>query len=517
MDQLNRSLADVGRRGRFMRNACFTVIFASLLTSQYLLWSYRELSGPGDQLDYYKQAAKLLPFTHYAYGPVYFVVIRFIHDVFNLDWFLVSKITSWFSALGFLVICHYLFKRVLGESRAWLGTLLVAVNPTFIGESYDALTVMLGSVLVLTAVFLTLSTRLDRPQTWFVPGLMFAIAYLTRFQALGLVLGALFGIFFIPSGRLTFKIKSGLMLLLGAALPVLLWNGLLLWYQGFIPQNRNYLHLAVPLVSLQSWSDAEALHKYHSFWDVLTSDWSAPLRIAGFAAHEAVKFPFGIGYQLLFVGAGWLVPGAVIAAGREEHRRPWLFAFVLGLVATGIGSLGWVHYYLVFIPFAVILIAFAIENLASANLPRLAAWSWAIVIGSTLIWSPVNVRATFLNTYWPEFTVAKQFLEARRNSQTVVSTTAAGFSYGTTMSFVDFDDVLQPNQTGDLVMHLRDRGVTDLVITERHTLFNFPDLKYLLNDNPGNVPSGLERELLLKVPQRLAIYKVLPDDGTKVR
>src|SRR5262249_6039931 len=153
----------------------------------------------------YKQAAKLLPFTHYAYGPVYFVVIRVIHDVFNLDWFLVSKITSCFSALVFLVICHYLFKLVLRESRAWLGTLLVAVNPTFIGESYDALTVMLGSVLVLTAVFLTLSTRLDRPQTWFVPGLMFAIAYLTRFQALGLVLGALFGIFFIPSGRLTFK------------------------------------------------------------------------------------------------------------------------------------------------------------------------------------------------------------------------------------------------------------------------------------------------------------------------
>jgi hypothetical protein len=488
------------------------IAIASSLASFFLLLSYREMGGPGDQLDYYAQASKLLPFTHPAYGPVYFAVIRIIHDVFRLDWFLVGKLTSWLSSVGFLILSFHLFKRVLKQDHAWLALALVALNPVFLGESYGSLTVMFGSFVVLAAVVLSLRADVNRATSWLLPGFVFGIAYLTRFQALGLLLGALAGTLFIYSGRITSRVKCALVLLAAAVLPIAGWNGFLMWYQEFIPRNQNFMHLALPLENFETWSDNSGLIKYGSLWGVLTSHWSAPLRIAAFAFKEGLKFPFGIGHELLFLAAAWLVPGAIVALYRREHHGPWLLAFVAGLLATGIGSLGWPHYYIVFIPFAAILIGFCIESFDQTRFRFLGAWSWAAVLASTIMWSPLTVRTGFLNVYWPEFTAAKQFLEARRDSRTLVSTTAAGFRYGTTMSFVDLDNVLTPEQIPDLVSHLRRQNVTELVITERHTLFNFPQLKDLLSDSPGNIPPGLERILLLKEPRRLAVYKVLPPE-----
>jgi hypothetical protein len=47
----------------------------SLSTVLCLLYSHRVLSGPGDQLTYYRQAERLVPFTDNYYGPGYFVAL----------------------------------------------------------------------------------------------------------------------------------------------------------------------------------------------------------------------------------------------------------------------------------------------------------------------------------------------------------------------------------------------------------------------------------------------------------
>jgi hypothetical protein len=228
-----------------------------------------------------------------------------------------------------------------------------------------------------------------------------------------------------------------------------------------------------------------------------------------FAASEAIKFPFTVGYQILSIAAGWLIPGAIVALVEREYHKPWLVAFALGLLLTGIGSLGWLHYYVVFIPFLVILIAFALHSLGHSRLGDLSSLSWAIVLGATLIWSPYVVRLGFLNTNWPEFTVAREFIETLRDSKTVVSTTAASFRYGTTVPFVDLDEILRPAESKEVAVRLRQKGVTHLIITERHTLYNFPDFKYLLEDRLDRPATGLKRELLIREPRRLAIYRVI--------
>jgi hypothetical protein len=484
------------------------IVIGSLVTSLILLILYREMGGPGDPLDYYEQAARLIPFTHSLY-PGYILVIRLIRDLFRLDWFLVGKITSWLSACAFLALCYFLFKHLLGAETKWFALTLVAMNPTFIGESYSPLTIMLNAALLLAAIVLTIQLPVDQPFRWLFPGLVFGIAYLTRLQSLGLLIGAVLGIFVIPATRVSALLRCASALLVGAVFPVLLWHGLLLWEQGYIPQNLNYLNLAVGLGELQSWSDISKLEKYGSIWGVLTSHWSAPFRIAAFAAKEAIKFPFSVGYQLLFIAAGWLIPGLIIAAARRDVHAPWLTAFSVGLVLTGIGSLGWLHYYVVFVPFAAILIAYAIQGFSLSGLWVVGRMSWWVLLVSTAIWSPYKVWSGFLDRNWPEFTVAREHLEASRDSRTVVSTTAASFRYGTTMGFVDQDSIMRPGESKDLVNRLREHGVTHLIITERHTLFQFPDLKYLLEDSVTNVPAGLQRDMLIVSPRRLAIYRVL--------
>jgi hypothetical protein len=500
-------LLDESLHSRWLRAFCITLSIGSVVASLILLLLYREMGGPGDQLAYYEQAAKLTPFTHIAYGPAYFVVIRLIHDIFHLDWFLVGKLTSWVSAVIFLLLCYPLFKHFLPAPALWPALALVAVNPVFIGESYDALTIMFASSLLLGAIVLTLNLSIHRPLQWILPGLLFGAACLTRIQSFGLLGGALLGVLVIQRPKFSARLRCAAVLAATAVVPIFLWNGFLLWSQGYIPRTTNYKLLASALENVQEWNDVASVDKYDGLLSVLTSSSSAPFRIAAFAAKSVIKFPFTTGYGIFFIASGWLIPGAIVAFARRETHGPALCAFAVGLVLTGIGSLGWLHYYVVFIPFGIILIAYAIDALSRSGIPGVRWLSWGLVLASTVAWAPAMVSSGFSNTNWPEFTVAREFLEARRDSKTLVSTTAASFSYGTTMAFIDMDDVLTADQVGELVPRMRQRGITDLIITERHTLFNFPQLKYLLNDSV-EPPPGLSRELLIKNPRRLAIYRV---------
>jgi hypothetical protein len=95
----------------------------------------------------------------------------------------------------------------------------------------------------------------------------------------------------------------------------------------------------------------------------------------------------------------------------------------------------------------------------------------------------------------------------------VVSSTAASLIYGSNLPFVDQSRITMPHDSVSLVERLREHGVNYLVISERHTLFEFPELRPLLADVPDNVPEGLHRDTLITTPRRLAIYTVLPASG----
>jgi hypothetical protein len=92
----------------------------------------------------------------------------------------------------------------------------------------------------------------------------------------------------------------------------------------------------------------------------------------------------------------------------------------------------------------------------------------------------------------------------------VVSTTASSISYGASFRFVDFDDIWRGQDNLDFVGALRSAGVTHLVITERHSLFDYPSHATFLADSIRSMPAGLSRDTLIVTPRRLAIFSVRP-------
>jgi len=501
--------------GERARLAALLICAASLAISLVLLLLYSEPTGPEDQLVLYRQAAQLLPFVNNYYGPVYFAALRLVHDITHVDWFMTAKLTAWLSCWAFLGLSYPLLKHLLGTPTSLVALALVAFNPTVIWQAYLPMTIMFGAAWVLGGIVLTLRTPPDQPTKWLFPGLLFGIAYLTRFQALGFLVGAAAGLLLIPSIPFVSRAKCAVFLIIGAAVLPVLWNLLLISQQGYVPANYNFRALTQAFGQDQdwfgpSWGMTGLLQQYGSFWGVLTSHWSAPFRIAAFAAKEAVKFPFGVCLHLFFVAAAWFVPGLVAGAARRDWHRPWLGAFLAGLVLTGVGSREWIHYYIPLIPVAVVLITCGIQSVGPAGSSLARRISWVIVLGGTAAWAPVRVRSDFLDTNWPEFYAARAHIQATADSSTVVSTTAGSFPYGTTVRFVPQQELMRPEETDRLVERLRQHGVTRLIVTERHTVAAYPALAYLLADSVTNLPPGLRRDTLIVSPRRLAIYRVLP-------
>lgn len=496
-----------------IRSVAVAVVALSLGLAAMLGILYRELGGPGDQLVYFAQAKRLIPFVDHYYGPAYFFALRCVHTLLPVDWFSAGKILAFVGLACFLALCSILFRSVLGKRERWVALMLVALNPVVVAGGFQVTTDIFAACWLISAIWVTLRTPIANSTGWLLAGLLFGVAYLTRFAALAYVLGALIGTLMLQA-RIKDRIRVGAMLALGAAGPALLWIVFLHVAQGYVPANYNFVHLTTAFGEFREFSEVEGLiQKYGSLWAVLTSDPAAPLLIAARAAKEAVKFPFTIGFQLFFILAGLLIPGLAILLGRRDSYAPWFGAFVAGLILTGIGSRGWVRYYIPIVPFCVILIVVAVRYLRLAlNAPAQRVMV-ALLVLLMVPWSAVGIARAFQTENWTEMGVARRYLQQRSDSRTVVSSTAASLPYGTNLTFVDHDSIHTRRDSVGLVDRLQQHGVTHVVITERHTLFEFPELASLLDDMPRNVPTGLQRDTLITSPHRLAIYRVVSNGG----
>jgi hypothetical protein len=496
--------------------ACAAVAL-SLATSLLLMFLFRELGGAGDQIFYYRQAASLLPFNDHFYGPGYFVALRLVHDLTTLSWFASGKLVSWLSAVAFLFFVQRFYARVLPPTTAWLALSLVALNPIVIGQSYSALTTMCGAAVVMWAIALSARASEQRVSRWLGVGAVFGAAYLVRFQALGFLAGAICGVLALETASWRRSVRLSMLLAVGAAIPIAGWYALLLATQGFLPQNYNFVHLTRALGQFESFDEVPALiQMYGSLTGLLTSSPLVVPKIAIFAAKELVIFPFRVAFPLLFLSAGFLLPGALRLAVDRKWHTAWLGAFAVGLVLTGIGSRRWPHYYTIIVPFAILLVAHALASHGDAVQRKASTTGWAVLIVTTLFWSGFQVYADFREVYWPEFTVARQWIE-RASPNAVVSATAGGLAYGSRFTFVDLNNLIHPGEWNLLVEKLRGAHVNYLVVSERHGMSQFPEFADLLRDGPRDVPVGLRRDMRIDSPRRLAIFAVVVDDSTSAK
>jgi len=497
-----------------IRRLALAMAVACVGVAAWLAVAYREMGGPGDQLEYFEQAAHLIPYVHHYYGPGYFVALRLVHMVVPLDWFSAGKVLALLSLAGYLIVCSALFGRLLGDKARWLALIVLVLTPEVLSGGYEVSTNMYTAVFVIAAIWVTTRARIDGHRDWLLAGFLFGLSYLTRFSSAGYILGAVAGVWLLRA-PLKSRLRLTVLLGAGAALPVVGWYGFLYAVQGYVPANYNFIHLTYALGQFQSFSEMDQLtREYGSFFGVIRSDPTIPVRLLTFGAKEFLKFPFTVGFKLHFVLAGFLIPGLLTTVARRDSHAPWLIAFLTGLFLTGLASRGWGPYYLPVVPFGIILIVLALEALS-----RPWGRTARLLIGATLTlvvvaWTVAESTQSFRERDWVEFGVARRYLERHANpGRDVVSTSTPSLLYGSDLPFVDHSAFRNAAEPVDLVDWLREHSVNYLVVSERHTLFEFPELRPLLADVPRAVPAGLVRDTLITSPRRLAIYRVLPAGG----
>ena len=485
-------------------------IVISVAVGIVLFTRHTTLSGPGDQLSYYFQAGRLRPFTDHYYGPGYFVAIRVVHDLLNTDWLTAGKTVSFVSTIGVLVACAFLFRAVLGTTLGWLALGLLALTPDLIGQMYTDLTIPFGAVWLLAAIATTVGASVDNRRRWIAAALLFGLASLVRFQSFGFFLGAVLGIAFLP-GMWRARIQTAALVLIVGILPSIAWKVFLVLTQGSAPANWNFIALTMGSGEFQEFTDVGSLvDKYGSFLGLIRAD---PLLIPKLVVHagmETIRFPLGVGAQMLGPAVLWIGPGLIAGLFDRRFWSPWAMAITVGFLITLPTQPGWTHYFVPMLPLLIILLIWGVELPDRSTRPAMVAVGWFALIGATLLWSAHKVPMTFDANDWAEQSVAKEYLNRGDARSRVVSSTAATISYGGRFRFVDFDRIRRGRDGLDVVADLREAGVTHLVVTARHSLFQYPAQAVLLADSLSMVPDGLVRDTLIVYPQRLAIFRVLP-------
>jgi hypothetical protein len=500
--------------GWVVRALCFTTVALSVAWGCYLSFAHRTLGGPGDQLAYFEQASALIPFTHRYYGPVYFVTLRALHDILHIEWFIATKLVSLLSAIPFLLACQRLLVRLHGPTLASVGVALIALNPTFISETYHAYNTLFGATLICLALVAWSASDWRLLPRVAVSGFLFGIAILTRFQATGFLLGMLVGTL------LTLRRPAGLTLIASmvgagmAASVVWGWQSFLLHKQGFVPPNENFVHLTIPLGAFNDFYSVDAaVEKYRSLYGVLSDPGAIP-KIFGNAVEQFLRFPLDIGRSLLGPGLLFVCFGALLFLINWRRSPGWYYSMVCGLFLTGIASRGWLQYYVVFLPFMVSLGIDAtkfIEN--HLHMPKIG-YLLGVLIVASIPWMVTDVRKGFREREWTEWGEARSFLKSKAMPCDLVSSSAASLPYGMTFRFVDRDRIVQPSNHEEWLPRLRAVGITLVVLTERHAYDEFPALQRYLLKYPGEFPAGVSRELFIDKPQALSVLRIAPTPST---
>jgi hypothetical protein len=490
------------------RSVAITSCALSLVVSAVLALRHTNLGGSGDAIRYYAQAAKLLPFIDNYYGPSYFVALRLVHDITGLSWFASGRLISWLSACAVLLLCARLFDHVLPRGASYCALALVALSPDFITQSYGPSTFMYGMVWLLLPILVLVTAKFNYRRPWLLAGVLFGIAALGRVQAIGFLLGALFGFVFVRCPwRL--RVRAALLVVGGFLLPLTAWHVFLLLAQGFAPANFNFIHLTFALGEFRSFHEVPTLiGKYGSMAGVLSADPGNLPRIIAFAIRAALVFPFHEAPQMVGLAAGWIVPGLFLALADEKNRAPWFGALVMGLLLTGIGSRGWTFYYLPCLPLVAFAIATAIESVRGRLRPWAVNANWGVVLCSVLALSVVRVPSDFASADWPEWTVVRTFLNSRHDAGMKVATTATSLEYGANFPVLDQDTIVSRDDSTRFVSVLKRAGATHLVVTERHSLWDYPWMKSLLYSDGHSTPPGLVLDTLILRPPRVAVYRL---------
>ncbi len=233
----------------------------------FLTFRYHTVGGLGVETDFYAelypQARELVegrfsPLNYGAKGPVYSLLLAGTW-VFVRDFFRAGLVLNLLTASGFLVALFFLVRRVFNPLTAALTLLVVALNPMFVGYSYQAGSDM--PFLLLCALSLLFLFRDEGRRDLILSALFGLLAFLTRYNGAFIPAGAMV-YFALAGGTWNERLRrAGLWLgvFVAAGLPWFIPNWIV---TGSPVKNDNYLNVMMEFYALskgasyESWTDA---------------------------------------------------------------------------------------------------------------------------------------------------------------------------------------------------------------------------------------------------------------------
>lgn len=179
------------------------------------------------------------------HGPAYPVILALI-GLFTRDLFHAGVVLSTLAAAASLFFVFELLKKLFRPDIALAGTLLTAVNTTFVQYSYTAGTDMLFLSLVLGATFLFLKNETLSNGNVVFAAILSGVAYLTRYN----------GIFIVPTVPVALllanpfqqemkeRLRTSALFLGMFFLTIAPWGVYCLIERGSFFYNKNYLNIA---------------------------------------------------------------------------------------------------------------------------------------------------------------------------------------------------------------------------------------------------------------------------------
>jgi len=213
-------------------------------------------------------------------GPLYPIAIATLSvplRLFGLGLLETGIILSALSAALIVFLVHRLVKRLFGPSIAVAATLLVVVNSVFFRYSYTTGNDMFFAALATWVVYLILATDELNWKRLIGASVIAGLAYLTRYNGIAVVLGAVACILFIRSWGRSWRrrLLGALAFIVSFFVVITPWGLYTLSERGAFQYNKNYVNMAMSFhVGDETPERFRAAHgnEFNSFADVVAWD-----------------------------------------------------------------------------------------------------------------------------------------------------------------------------------------------------------------------------------------------------
>lgn len=209
-------------------------------------------------------------------GPGYPAVVALASLLFG-DLFKSGLIISAISSALVILITFKTLKKVFDDKVAFLVSLSLILNPTFLRYSYVCGTDMFFNLLVSSAVFLSIMGVLNNKNILiFLSGLVGGYAYLTRYNGISLLFGLPLMILLLNRKNLRKGILNSVFSIIGYIVFLAPWSIYSYINRGEFFYNKNYLNIAYEMYAKNKipWDNFwfEASKEYKSLADVFLRD-----------------------------------------------------------------------------------------------------------------------------------------------------------------------------------------------------------------------------------------------------